>query len=182
MQSALKFRNPISETCDFTPVTFSMRRKYVNIVNLSTFMNQLYSSQCHLFFPSILVRIRSNLTSQMSNLICSAVRKLGPSVRSPLSSVRPLPSSCSTPYFPRRSSLSSVPQHNQSFRAAFSSPSKPMNSIIPSRTFRLFTFIRYCPLGMPSASIVSAAIMQTSASAAGDALPTVSASNCMNWR
>src|ERR1043166_9556173 len=35
---------------------------------------------------------------------------------------------------------------------------------------------------MPSSSIVSAIIMQTSASAAIEALPTVSASNCMNWR
>ena len=35
---------------------------------------------------------------------------------------------------------------------------------------------------MPSASIVSAAIMHISASAAGDADPTVSASNCMNCR
>ncbi len=31
----------------------------------------------------------------------------------------------------------------------------------------MFTFITYWPRGMPSASIVSAAIMQTSASAAG---------------
>ena len=30
--------------------------------------------------------------------------------------------------------------------------------------------------------MVSAAIMHISASAAGDAVPTVSASNCMNWR
>src|SRR5216117_3712841 len=35
---------------------------------------------------------------------------------------------------------------------------------------------------MPSASMVSAAIMHISASAAGEAEPTVSASNCMNWR
>src|SRR5215471_15355690 len=35
---------------------------------------------------------------------------------------------------------------------------------------------------MPSASIVSAAIMQISASAAIEPPPTVSASNCMNWR
>ena len=35
---------------------------------------------------------------------------------------------------------------------------------------------------MPSASIVSAAIMHISASAAGVGAPTVSASNCMNWR
>ena len=38
------------------------------------------------------------------------------------------------------------------------------------------------PRGMPSASIVSAAIMHISASAAIAAEPTVSASNCMNWR
>ena len=30
--------------------------------------------------------------------------------------------------------------------------------------------------------MVSEAIMHISASAAGEALPTVSASNCMNWR
>ena len=35
---------------------------------------------------------------------------------------------------------------------------------------------------MPSASIVSAIIMHISASAAGEAEPTVSASICMNWR
>ena len=39
-----------------------------------------------------------------------------------------------------------------------------------------------CRAECPSASIVSAAIMHISASAAGEAAPTVSASNCMNWR
>jgi hypothetical protein len=35
---------------------------------------------------------------------------------------------------------------------------------------------------MPTRSRVSAAIMQISASAATEEAPTVSASNCMNWR
>ena len=58
----------------------------------------------------------------------------------------------------------------------------PIASITPSSTFREFTLITYCPRGMPSSSITSAAIMHISASAAGEAAPTVSASNCMNWR
>ena len=58
----------------------------------------------------------------------------------------------------------------------------PIDSITPSSTLRLFTFTTYEPRGMPSASIVSAAIMHISASAAGEPEPTVSASNCMNWR
>ena len=43
----------------------------------------------------------------------------------------------------------------------------PIASITPSSTFRLFTLMTYCPRSKPSASIVSAAIMQISASAAG---------------
>ena len=44
-----------------------------------------------------------------------------------------------------------------------------MASIKPSRILRLLTFTTYCPRGMPSASSVSAASMQSSASAATDA-------------
>ena len=48
--------------------------------------------------------------------------------------------------------------------------------------FAVIDLHHIAPRGMPSASIVSAAIMHISASAAGEAAPTVSASNCMNWR
>ena len=65
-------------------------------------------------------------------------------------------------------------------RPANSSPWSPITSKRPSRTLRLLTFTTYEPRGMPSASMVSAAIMHISASAAGEAEPTVSASNCMN--
>ena len=58
------------------------------------------------------------------------------------------------------------------------SPRQPARSSTPSSTFRLLTFITYCPRGTPSASSVSAASMQSSASAATDDAPTVSASNC----
>ena len=47
---------------------------------------------------------------------------------------------------------------------------------------RLFTFTTYGRAACRDASIVSAAIMQISASAAIEADPTVSASNCMNCR
>src|SRR5262249_174810 len=58
----------------------------------------------------------------------------------------------------------------------------PSASRTPSSTLRLFTFTTYCPRGMPSASIVSAAIMHISASAAGVGAPAGSASECMELR
>ena len=47
---------------------------------------------------------------------------------------------------------------------------------------RFRQFMQFDADTVGAASMVSAAIMQISASAAGDAEPTVSASNCMNWR
>ena len=58
----------------------------------------------------------------------------------------------------------------------------PMASSTPSRTLRLLTLTTYWPRGTPSASSVSAASMHSSASAATDEAPTVSASNWVNWR
>ena len=65
-------------------------------------------------------------------------------MKSPLSSLRPSPSSCRTPSAPSRSSLS-IARSTVSRRPAFSSPASPIASITPSSTLRLLTLMTYWP-------------------------------------
>ena len=115
----------------------------------------------------------------------SAALSSAPLVKSPLPSSPPShlpgPSNLRTSLAENLSSLS-IARSTVSRRPAFSSPPRPMLSSTPSSTLRLLTLTTKLPRGIPSASMVSAAIMHISASAAGEAEPTVSASNCMNWR
>jgi len=64
-----------------------------------------------------------------------------PLVKSPLSSLRPAPSSACTPSGPSRSSLS-IARSTVSRRAALSPPPRPIASITPSSTLRLLTLTR----------------------------------------
>ena len=86
-----------------------------------------------------------------------------------------------TPSTPSRSSLS-IARSTVSRLPAFSSPPMPIASITPSSTLRLFTFTTYCRAecrALPSCPPPSCTSRRRRPCVGA---PTVSASNCMNWR
>ena len=104
-----------------------------------------------------------------------------PLVKSPLSSLRPSPSSWLHAADAEPVELVDRAQHGETL-AGIGLAAEADGFEHAVEHLAVVHLDHVLPRGMPSASMVSAAIMQISASAAGDALPTVSASNCMNWR